>query len=175
MGKQTTLHQLSVHYDPEQDRLLLRLKLVDLSEFRFWLTRRFVDLFLPRLTSVLRSGLQGDACQAAAVASFEHEQALSDANFQDAFNAKTSAYPLGEPPILVSQFNITQLSGEVHQLTLLPSEGEGVHLAVDKRIASMLYKLIADTLVHSQWGIKLDLENGVASWPEGEGVSNLKH
>ncbi|MDX8406171.1 MAG: hypothetical protein R8K50_08495 [Mariprofundus sp.] len=153
MTKQATLHQLSILYQPEQDRMLLRIKLTDLSEFRFWLTRRFVQLFSPKLVGILHAGLPGSEQQAAAIASFQHEQVMSNANFNDPFDAQVSTCPLGEEPVLLGQFQILPLTSELYRLTLLPSAGEGINLDVDKRITSLLCKLLEDALNTSGWDL----------------------
>ena len=36
------IHQIQMAYDQRQDRILLRLSTREHTEFRFWLTRRFV-------------------------------------------------------------------------------------------------------------------------------------
>ena len=43
------IHQLSVHHEERQDRLLLRLNTKDQQEFRFWLTRRMTLRLLPAI------------------------------------------------------------------------------------------------------------------------------
>jgi len=152
MTKPATLHQLSILYHPEQDRMLLRIKLTDLSEFRFWLTRRFVQLFSPKLVGILHADLPGSEQQTSAIVNFQHEQVMANANFNDPFDAQVSACPLGEEPVLLGQFQILPLASGLYRLTLLPPRGEGINLDVDKRITSLLCKLLEDALKVSGWG-----------------------
>jgi hypothetical protein len=50
------IHQIQMLYDKQQDRVLLRVSTRDQTEFRFWLTRRFVK----RLWGLLLKMLERD-------------------------------------------------------------------------------------------------------------------
>ena len=47
------IHQLTVHYDPSEDRLLLRIGTTDQTEIQAWLTRRMTLKLAPALPKVL--------------------------------------------------------------------------------------------------------------------------
>jgi len=170
-----SLHQISVVYDPEQDRLLMRLNLTDLSEFRFWLTRRFVVLIAPHLIKMLHAGIAGNEDQVSAVSSFHHEQVLSRANFHDAFNSAASAYPLGETPVLLAQFKAEPLAGEQHRLTLLPAKGEGINLVVNRNITSLMCKLLEDALTVSEWGLEFHVAAQLSGWDTDIAIPAVTH
>jgi len=175
MSTPVALHQFSLVHHAEQDRLLLRVKLTDLSEFKFWLTRRFVCLFAPHLIKILHAGLSGNEQQTAAIAGFQHEQVMAEANFNDPFDVKVSSYPLGEEPLLLSQFQVTPLANGLHQITLLPGAGEGINLVVDKRIASLLCKLLEDALVASEWGLDFHVVPNQSDCPAELTESIVRH
>ncbi len=40
----SALHQITMSYAPEEDRLLLRISTADKTEYQLWLTRRFVGV-----------------------------------------------------------------------------------------------------------------------------------
>ena len=49
------IHQLSVSFDPLQDRVLLRVNTTTREELQVWLTRRMVSHVLPILLNIARS------------------------------------------------------------------------------------------------------------------------
>ena len=51
------IHQLTVHYDPSEDRLLLRIGTTDQAEIQAWLTRRMTLTLAPHLPKVLSAQL----------------------------------------------------------------------------------------------------------------------
>ena len=51
----STLHQIQMQYDAHEDRGLLRIRTRDGSEFRFWLTRRFVRALWPMVREMLEA------------------------------------------------------------------------------------------------------------------------
>ncbi len=51
------IHQLTVHYDPSEDRLLLRIGTTDQAEIQVWLTRRLTLMLAPNLPKVLEAQL----------------------------------------------------------------------------------------------------------------------
>ena len=65
----TRLHQMTVKYLPTEDRMLLRIATSEKTEYRLWLTRRFIGILWPALggqlaetadLTGLRQGKSGD-------------------------------------------------------------------------------------------------------------------
>ena len=82
----SALHQITMSHSTEEDRLLLRISTLDKAEFRFWLTRRFVNILWPALMKVLekenpaaRKNLMPEAKKA--VVAMEHQDAVAAADF----------------------------------------------------------------------------------------------
>lgn len=76
------IHQLSVHHDERQDRLLLRLNTQDQQEFRFWLTRRMTLRLMP---AIQQSAVRLEAAQPGVAATDAPTQHLLTELKRDAF------------------------------------------------------------------------------------------
>jgi hypothetical protein len=119
------IHQLSVSYVQEHDRLLLRVNARSGEELRLWLTRRLMQGLMPALRKAVvdiatRSAatVGGSATVATPVvlpddsarqmlADFQRETALKNADFQTPYREQASALPLGSEPMLVTEVTLT--------------------------------------------------------------------
>lgn len=150
------ISQLQVVYDPEQDRLLLRLNTQSQDEFRFWLTRRFTQL----LHQALRTQVDSDpdlVTQATpeaqqAIQSFKREEAKSQGDFQQEFK-ETTSFPLGVDPLLAFKLTYKNENGKL-QLGIEPKEGQGIKLAVDMNLNFNITQLLKSGSEKAGWDIK---------------------
>lgn len=118
------VHQLSVAYVPEQDRILVRINTTEGRELHFWLTRRLTLGLSPVLDKVVaehsaRQGVAGvppaqvaamDPVAKKAVAEFQRTENLRSADFSTPYQHATQAPPLFEQPLLLTEVNITPLA-----------------------------------------------------------------
>ena len=155
------LHQLKLDFIPEQDRLLLRVSTDNQLEVRLWLTRRALRLLWPQLLQVARSSpevaLQSNPQARDALLGMQHEQALRQANFADAFNEAPREMPLGAEPILVARIQINKDDNGSPVLGLLPQQGQGIHLTLDNTLLHSLCRLLQNVASQSEWDIALEL------------------
>ena len=108
------IHQLSVNYVQEQDRLLLRVNSAAAEELRLWLTRRLVLGLLPVLKKSVADVVARAESERAAVvlpneqarhmlAEFKREEALKTSDFGTPYKAQAAKLPLGSEPLLVTE------------------------------------------------------------------------
>ena len=163
MSTPTQLEQFSVSYDATQDRLLLRVRTSDDAEFRFWLTRRYVDLLWPVLMKMADTfsarKAPADPATRGILAEMAHGAAVSEANFSDQYQ-NGSSFPLGEAPILLSKISVTTKEGNTQTLTLLPQEGQGLHLELDEKLVHVIARLLQEACNGADWGLKLQVVSG---------------
>jgi hypothetical protein len=159
------IHQLQVAYSSEEDRLLLRFNTTDGVEFRFWLTRLFVQKFWPGFVSTLEvqspqhssnNQAQDDVVKDK-VMGFMHQAALAKANFAEKFDTTQSECPLGNSPILVCKATIQKREGDSYLLSLYPAKGYGVELGVDQNLLHLLGKMISDAVAKIDWGLAIQI------------------
>jgi hypothetical protein len=155
------LHQLNLDFIPEHDRLLLRVSTDDQFEVRLWLTRRALRLLWPLLVQMLRASpeiaSQSNPQARDALVGMQHEQALGRANFGKPFEEAPREMPLGAEPILVARMQSKRDAGGSQVLTLLPQQGQGVHLTLDDTLLHSLCKLLQNAVARSDWDIALEL------------------
>jgi len=153
------LDQLQIQFAPAEDRLLLRVSTQDQSEFRFWLTRRYVKLLWAALVGALNShqqiARQSDELSRQAVKSFQHEQAVSQADFGSSFREGATDLPLGQAPVLLARIKSTRTPDGTPVLSLLPAEGQGVEVALQQDLIHSICKLLSDTVKTAEWDLEL--------------------
>ena len=159
------LHQLSVGFDPEQDRLLMRIATSTQSEFRLWLTRRYVKLLWPALLQLVdstappaaRAPSQATPQAQQAVRAFAHEEAISRADFSKPYEADERETPLGADPILLSRMETGTNAAGQRLLSMHPREGQGVNLTLDPVLLHSLLRMIHAAAKKADWQLALTL------------------
>ncbi len=155
------LHQLKLDFIPEQDRLLLRVSTDNQLEVRLWLTRRALRLLWPLLVQMVRSSpevaLQSNPQARDALVGMQHERALRQANFADAFDEAPREMPLGAEPLLVVHIRASKDDSGNQVLGLLPQQGQGIHLTLDNTLLHSFCKLLQNAVAKSDWDIVLGL------------------
>jgi hypothetical protein len=114
------IHQLSVTYLAEQDRILVRVNTASAEEMRLWLTRRLMLGLWPLLSKLLTKHLlkleaAGTSLDTAdedlkkMLADFRKEEFLRHADFETPYKEEQAVLPLGEEPLLVTDVDASPL------------------------------------------------------------------
>ena len=166
------INQIQIRYVPIEDRIVLRMNTEDSSEFRFWITRRYAKILADSLLKLLRS--TGDIQEhnkeevQKAVMSFQHEEAISKADFAKTFHAQPKSMPLGNVPVLLSKLTVNQTEDGNPMLCMYPEQGQGIDLALQQQLLHSISKLFADALQASEWGVDFNLPANSAVQQEDE-------
>ena len=159
------IHQVSVIYDQEQDRLLARISSHESEEMRLWLTRRLVLALMPVLTKTAAGQLarQTEDIDAAApqdvqrqrmVENFKKEALAHGGDFKTPYQARDAALPMGKEPLLVTEVKVALLKSGKVQLDFiekLPEPGRNVRIAIGPQLTQGLVQLMNKGLRKSQW------------------------
>ena len=161
------IHQLSVNYLAEQDRIFVRINTSASEEVRLWLTRRLMMGLWPLLSKLLTQHLlklaaAGSSLEAAdeglkkMLADFRKEQFLQEADFDTPFEDGETALPLGPDPVLVTDVDATPLANGRLRLSFnerLPNgkDARNFNMELDPRLMQGLMHLLEQALVKSQW------------------------
>jgi hypothetical protein len=166
--KRMQIHQLSVNYQAEQDRVLLRVNSTSGEEMRLWLTRRLMVGLWPLLTrlqteQVLKAEAAGSALQSAdedlrrMLADFRKEEFLQKADFDTPYQDKENL-PLGPAPLLVTDVDATPIADGRLRLAFNErasvsggAKPRGFQLELDPRLMQGLMHLVEQALAQSQW------------------------
>lgn len=163
------VHQLSVTYLGEQDRVLVRINTTEAEELRLWFTRRLTLGLWPLLNKVLTeqlvkleatvtSGTGADEDMKAMLADFRKQEFLQQADFDTPYNEKQNSLPLGEDPLLVTDVSITPLPGSMVRLDFVekpPGDGapRSFQLELDPQLMQGLLHLTRQALVQADWQV----------------------
>lgn len=154
------IHQIQMLYDKQQDRVLLRVSTRDQTEFRFWLTRRFVK----RLWGLLLKMLEQDETFRAlsvearrALLGMQHETFIGEGNFSQAYEAGARQLPLGPEPVLLTTARGKAGAKGAQILSLHPALGQGIDIALNSKLLHMMVKLLHDAVSRSDWDVRIAL------------------
>jgi hypothetical protein len=161
------IHQLSVRYLPEQDRILARANSTGGEEMQLWLTRRLMlDLWplLSRLMSehLLRLEAAGSSLHGVdeelkkMLSDYRTDQFLRHADFNTPYRDEPSALPRGEEPLLVTDVDAAPLpSGRLrlsfNERPVPPREARNMQLELEPRLMQGLLHLLEQALGQSKW------------------------
>jgi hypothetical protein len=177
------IHQLSVTYLAEQDRLLMRVNTAAAEEMRLWLTRRLMLGLWPLLSKLLTKHLlkleaAGTSLDTAdedlkkMLADFRKEEFLKQADFETPYQENSAQLPLGEEPLLVTDVDASPLPNGQLRLNFNerpPGEGKprSFRMEMEPKLMQGLMHLLEQALARSQWretfGAPVAVEDGVSA------------
>jgi hypothetical protein len=178
------IHQLSVNYLAEQDRILVRINTSGAQEIRIWLTRRLMLGLWPLLSKILtKHMLQLEAAGTLLdtadeelkkmLTDFRKEEFLKQADFDTPYQERSVTLPLGEEPLLVTDVDAAPLPSGRLRLTFHekpPSEDKprNFQLELDPKLMQGLMHLLEQALARSQWREPLGGPVSAGSAPAAE-------
>jgi len=162
------IHQMSVTYLPEQDRILMRINTVEDEEMRMWLTRRLMVGLWPLMSRMMTEHLlklesAGASLSGAnpelkkMLAEFRKEEFLQHADFETPYKEGQHRLPLGEEPLLVTDVDATPQAGGPLRLNFneRPSQGDAkprsFQMELQPKLMQGLMHLLEQALQQSQW------------------------
>jgi hypothetical protein len=161
------IHQLSVTYLAEQDRVLVRIKTVGAEEIRLWLTRRLMLGLWPLLSRLLTGHLlkleaAGRSLDGAdehlkqMLADFRKEEFLRQADFDTPFQEGEAELPLGREPLLVTDVDATplpdgQLRLSFNERLSQSEQPRSMHVELQPNLMQGMMHLLEQALARSQW------------------------
>ena len=164
------IHQVSVSYVIEQDRLLLRLNCKEGGELRAWLTRRLALGLMPVLNKTAgeqMAKLAGAGLSAAGledkrqqmVTAFEKEASLRKGDFETPYQAQAHApvdVPVGPEPLLLTEVKITPMGNGQLRLQMFEKfpgqdSNRNFQIMMDAPLSNGLLQLLHQGLQQSRW------------------------
>jgi hypothetical protein len=165
------IHQLSVRYLPEQDRILLSVNTTDGQELELWLTRRMCLALWPQLNRMTvdhfavpaQAKSDGFVDLAAldvqtrkALVDFRRQELLQTADFKTPYRANAGQRPLGQLPLLATEITMTPDAGKQVVIDFKEQmEAKGpsraLQLALQPQLVFSLVHMLGQALEHTQW------------------------
>ena len=161
--------QIKFEFNAGEDRLLLRIseKADNTScvEYRFWLTRRFVKIFIKAIDKLIEDELAKDMQippdTMNVMKKFQHEAALSQADFSTTYDADAeNCTAFGDKPLLITSLKIKKASKSKYVFSFL-NNNLGVHLTAGMNLVHSLQKMLLDSAHNAEWNKPLFLVSEV--------------
>lgn len=167
------LAQISVKYVATEDRLLLRLGTSDKTEYRLWLTRRFITVLWPalhqRLNKTAQVGIvtvRGETPPEPedlpphvrdAVLSMQHQEALQDADFSTPHADDNVDVTDNSGPLLIIGGRVEPWKDGKVTMHLRSENNMDITFALDSRLLHALCHLISTGARTGEWELELSV------------------
>ncbi|WP_027475778.1 hypothetical protein [Curvibacter gracilis] len=158
------IHQLSLQYQREQDRILMRFNTTSREELRLWLTRLLLKGWWPMLLGEVPAPATGDISQASAATPDQAAPPIQavpaptpHADYGQPFRADYVTLPLGEVPLLVTEVS-QQRRGDKLAISFLErldpqAPGRTVDIEFEPGLQQGLRQLLTLTLGQTDWNL----------------------
>lgn len=162
------LEQLNLSYLPTEDRILLRVGLVegeDKQEVQIHFTRRMVNLMWPAMmeaiTAHMRLNRPETAFASEEMLNMDHDEAIQNiaesGNFDRAYDSGNRKIVNGERPFLLETIKFHLQKDAPLWIQFFPEQGGTVDLKLDTDLLHGFCKLLIDAERASGWGLDLVL------------------
>ncbi|MDO8317741.1 hypothetical protein [Rhodoferax sp.] len=157
------IHQLSVAYQPDQDRILVQINTLAGEVLRVWLTRRMTLILLPRLFEAthklqaehLQLSTTNDAAQQMLM-DFKKQQSIANSDFKTPFNAEAKALPLGPEPLLVNTLQLSPHAKGILQIGFeekITAQPRSFQISMDLTLLHSFLHLLESSAKTAAWGL----------------------
>lgn len=162
------IRQLALHYQPEADRLLLRVRSSDDKVFAVWLTRRLCLRLWPHLSTLAQqAGTTQAVAQAvphatptpeaaAMLAESARQRTLEQSDFSQPFQGTPAQQPLGPEPMLAHTVQLTPQTGGKLLVSISDAQKRNVQLVLDAALGTAVRELMVAALRQADWGFALE-------------------
>jgi hypothetical protein len=167
----TQLHQMTMSFSPQEDRLLLKVSTTAKTEIHLWLTRRFTQVLWNALMQAveknpdIRPDLEPKAREA--VKAMQHQEAVQAVDLSQKHDEKKENKPITEKPLLVTGGKV-EADGKLVKLTFLTAENQEINMALNKELLHALCHLMMRLSATAEWGLDLAVGDGNVVVPEGQ-------
>ena len=169
-----SIHQLSVIYQADHDRLLLRVRTRDERLFELWLTRRLMLRLWQPLQNTASAAALGVASKGSTIlpeardmmTQALRDQAKQSADFASPFDDQSAERPLGEHPMLVAAVDLKHDGQGLVGVSWRDAQGRDLSLNLTHDLLHNLLTLVEQALSQSEWG--LIAPQGTPSAPAAE-------
>ncbi|MEK9673722.1 MAG: hypothetical protein VW268_14665 [Rhodospirillaceae bacterium] len=181
----TQLHQLTVKYLPAEDRILLRIGTSAKTEYRLWLTRRFIAALWPSLggqlaetadvqalrrpAAVPQDGPVGKSAAPEppqtkppvtpevreALLGMEHQTAIDQSDFSKTHEEDNVDLTANTGPMMVTGAKVKPWDGKRLVMGLQTQNGSNITVTLDKKLLHGFCHMISTTVHKAGWGLNL--------------------
>lgn len=174
---ESSLYQLEVKYDSEQDRILFRANTSHHAEMRAWITRAYLfhlwPVLIKALTRTMPSEYATNPIAKGTILAFQQEEKTAKVKFNEPFSKKVVSTPLGSEPLLLTRIKLIPGPHDLQTLGLFPSVGQGIQLTLDDTLLHSLCKVLTDVHRVANWNLDLSVPGSFPLKPQTTNPRNL--
>jgi len=155
------LHQLTMTYTPEQDRVLLRIGTSENTEYQLWLTRRFVKVMWGALVQTvgmdpeIKKDLTPDVRDA--VIAMDHQEQVQSSDFAQSHAEENVNLTSNTGPLLVVGGNVKPVNGNLTRINFKTSNGMGIEFGLNKQLLHALCHMMITSAQKAEWDLDLTI------------------
>ncbi len=153
------LHQINATYDPLEDRIRLLVSTTHGHEYRFWITRRYMNILwqaLGRITAHFAAQqAPTNPLLQSALSDFSAAKAMNNADLKTPYSGGTE-FPLGESPVLLSRITVGNAAHNQQLLRLQPEQGQGIDLTLNDELNHVLTNILRQASLVADWAIDVE-------------------
>ncbi len=168
------LRQLTLTYDPSEDRMLMRIATAENTEYQLWLTRRFIKVLWgalmqtmdrnPEISERVTQPTVRDAVKA-----MQHQEAVQTSDFSQPHTEGNVNLTSNTGPLLVTGGQVKPLSPDNTVLAMKTATGNGVQFALNKKLLHALCHMMITSAQKADWELDLSVGDPRVLVPEGSG------
>lgn len=143
------LHQLSLSYSSEEDRLLLVISTRKQDEYRIWLSRRFTSMLLGVIRQIVDDfgGMQDQTV------SQDVQDMFRSGAFEQPLQPHSGSLPFGDDGILAYGIKTEQINEDQYAIELFSKEQKNVSFGFDKANMIMFQDMLQQSLLKTDWNL----------------------
>ena len=141
------LHQISLSYSSEEDRLLLVITTQEREEYRVWLTRRYTSMLLGVIHKIIEEfgGLSDQTVGK------EVQNRFKGGAFDKPLDKNFGSLPFGEDGILAYGIKTEKVDDKQYALELFAKDQLKVSFGFDKANLIMFHDMLQQSLLKTNW------------------------
>ena len=155
------LHQITMSFSPEEDRMLLRISTTEESEYHLWLTRRFIKVLWGALIQTMERDTQLQKTLLPevkdAIMGMRHQEAVADSNFDQPHQDGNRTLTSNTGPLLVTKGTVTPMKNGTTKLVFNTTDGTGINFSLNEKLLHALCHLIISSSQNADWGLDLSV------------------
>jgi len=168
------LKQLTMTYDPSQDRMLMRIATAENTEYQLWLTRRFVRVLWGALMQTMDRNpkISEHADKPAvkdAVKGMQHQEAVQSSDFSQPHTEGNVNLTSNSGPLLVTGGQVKPVSEDNTVLAFKTDDGKGVQFALNQKLLHALCHMMSTSAGKAEWNLGLQVGDPQVLVPERSG------
>lgn len=154
------IHQLKASFLPSEDRVVLFINTRENDEIQLLITRRIAKNLLASCLKLLHKDpvveQQQTESQKKAVLGFSRQESMSHVSTKQEFKNTPKNRPLGDSPLLIVRFSITQ-QGQAISIEFNGLSGTKIAFTLNTTTLHILFKLLEDIAKKAEWDIQSNI------------------